>query len=159
MRLDSRTCPRCTGGPAETYTAPRSDLEQTRYEVDPQSSPRQGEPAKAMVGQARLYLVATGGPSRGACLPIGPGRTKLGKAPRAEAETVCHAVADEYVSREHVLLEILGDVVTLHDLHSTNGTFVNGVRVVDSLLQEGDRVQIGSSVFRVEYDPAAADVP
>ena len=37
--------------------------------------------------------------------------------------------------------------VELHDLDSTNGTFVNGVRVQKHLLRDRDKILIGSTVF------------
>jgi pSer/pThr/pTyr-binding forkhead associated (FHA) protein len=39
----------------------------------------------------------------------------------------------------------------VEDLHSTNGTQVNGSDVLDPrLLQVGDRVEVGDTVFQVE---------
>jgi ABC transport system ATP-binding/permease protein len=48
------------------------------------------------------------------------------------------------VSRVHCRLTILADgQLELRDLESTNGTFVNGMRVDAARLQSGDRVQVG----------------
>jgi len=53
------------------------------------------------------------------------------------------------VSRQHAKLTRLGDGrCELRDLSSTNGTFVNGIRLVaPRVLSAGDRVTIGKSVF------------
>jgi pSer/pThr/pTyr-binding forkhead associated (FHA) protein len=48
------------------------------------------------------------------------------------------------VSRVHCRLSALADgTLEVHDLESTNGTFVNGVRVETGRLSPGDRIGIG----------------
>jgi pSer/pThr/pTyr-binding forkhead associated (FHA) protein len=57
----------------------------------------------------------------------------------------CHIVLeDNMVSRRHAELRVTDDAVTVHDLGSVNGIYVNGERVRDlRRLYEGDRLQIG----------------
>lgn len=55
------------------------------------------------------------------------------------------------VSRQHAIIVVADDVVTLSDLSSKNGTFVNGTRVVSPLaLTDGAEIRLGavSIVFR-----------
>ncbi|HUS63139.1 MAG TPA: ATP-binding protein [Kofleriaceae bacterium] len=52
-------------------------------------------------------------------------------------------LADASVSRDHARIFVLGGQVALADLASTNGTFVNNVRIQRSVLQVGDLVRIG----------------
>jgi len=48
------------------------------------------------------------------------------------------------VSRVHCRLSALADgTLEVHDLESTNGTFVNGARVESGRLSPGDRLGIG----------------
>ncbi len=55
------------------------------------------------------------------------------------------------VSRRHAVLTRNGDVVTLKDVGSTNGTFINGMKVSsETPLRSGDDVQFGSVRFRYE---------
>ena len=55
------------------------------------------------------------------------------------------------VSRRHAELRREGSDVTLQDLGSTNGTYVNGERIsAKTLLKSGDRVQFGDVQFVVE---------
>jgi EAL domain-containing protein (putative c-di-GMP-specific phosphodiesterase class I) len=49
------------------------------------------------------------------------------------------------VSREHAVIERQGDQITVRDLGSTNGTYVNGRRVQESPLKHGDVVRIADS--------------
>lgn len=55
---------------------------------------------------------------------------------------------DQMVSRRHAVLLRQGNAYVIQDLGSTNGTYVNGVRVEWAPLNTGDVVQIGSSSFR-----------
>jgi eukaryotic-like serine/threonine-protein kinase len=57
---------------------------------------------------------------------------------------------DPFFSRHHCLLEIAPPQAFLRDLGSTNGTYVNGVRVDTAYLKSGDRIQGGETVLEVE---------
>lgn len=61
-------------------------------------------------------------------------------------------VPDAGVSREHCELNVGEDSVTVRDLDSSNGTFVNATRVKEAELAPGDLVSIGSCVFVVRID-------
>src|SRR5712691_9967427 len=65
---------------------------------------------------------------------------------------------DRFFSRHHCLLEISPPHCLLRDLGSTNGTFVNGQRVAEAALKNGDQIQGGETVLLVEVvagQPAA----
>jgi pSer/pThr/pTyr-binding forkhead associated (FHA) protein len=55
------------------------------------------------------------------------------------------------VSRRHALLRRDGAGHRIEDLGSTNGVYVNGLRVRRAELVAGDRLQIGGASFR--FDP------
>jgi eukaryotic-like serine/threonine-protein kinase len=57
---------------------------------------------------------------------------------------------DRFFSRNHCLLEINPPRSFLRDLGSTNGTFVNGQRVKEVFLNNGDRIQCGETILSVE---------
>ncbi|MGB7070328.1 MAG: FHA domain-containing serine/threonine-protein kinase [Pyrinomonadaceae bacterium] len=57
---------------------------------------------------------------------------------------------DRFFSRHHCILEIAPPQCFLRDLGSTNGTFVNGIRVETAHLKNGDRIQGGETVLEVE---------
>ena len=59
-------------------------------------------------------------------------------------------VLDQMLSRRHAQLVMKGDHIEIDDLGSRNGTKVNGQQIKHSVLAEGDKVQIGSSVFVLE---------
>ncbi|CAN5511654.1 MAG: protein kinase domain-containing protein [Pyrinomonadaceae bacterium] len=62
---------------------------------------------------------------------------------------------DRFFSRHHCILEIAPPACFLRDLGSTNGTFVNGIRVETAHLKQGDRIQGGETILEVGV---AADV-
>ncbi|MDQ7824067.1 MAG: FHA domain-containing protein [Candidatus Eremiobacteraeota bacterium] len=53
----------------------------------------------------------------------------------------------ETISRFHSKIEFRNKTYHLMDLHSTNGTFVNGMMTEDSVLNRGDLIQIGDFEF------------
>ncbi len=59
-------------------------------------------------------------------------------------------LADRSVSRRHAALELCGKRLRLTDLGSTNGTFVDGLSVVDAYLRGGEVVRVGATALRVE---------
>ena len=52
-------------------------------------------------------------------------------------------IDDAGVSRDHAKVVTVQGVCTLVDMGSTNGSFVNGERVQERVLVEGDKIQIG----------------
>lgn len=65
---------------------------------------------------------------------------------------------DRFFSRHHCILEIAPPQCFLRDLGSTNGTFVNGIRVESAHLKHGDRIQGGETVLEVEVAADQADL-
>jgi pSer/pThr/pTyr-binding forkhead associated (FHA) protein len=53
------------------------------------------------------------------------------------------------VSRLHCRIDATDDVLTVTDLASTNGTFVNGERIGARTVREGDHLRIGRVDFTV----------
>ena len=67
---------------------------------------------------------------------------------------------DPDASSRHAEIRILGEKATLHDLDSTNGTFVNGQRVTgERALFDGDLMSFGREGPAVEFHAAAVAPP
>ena len=80
-------------------------------------------------------------------VPLTKERTTLGRRP------YCDIVIDNLaVSGEHAVLQMEGDEVYLEDLHSTNGTYVNGKSIQRHLLQHGDTIETGKYQIRFVQD-------
>ena len=74
-----------------------------------------------------------------------PGKVKtIGRAPGAD-----FIVDAGLVSRVHCRLSAGAAAVEVTDLDSTNGTYVNGLRVERALLKNGDQLGVGRVTFEV----------
>jgi hypothetical protein len=123
---------------------------------------------KQQWAEATGTLVAGEGPAPAVAVAGGVWSLVVEKSPCLPLDTVysfppgVHALAgrssdmdigldDTFVSSKHALFEAAPDGFYVEDLRSTNGTQVNGADVVGtSVLQAGDRVEVGDTVFRVE---------
>ena len=72
-------------------------------------------------------------------------RTRIGRA----ADRNDLVLDDGQVSREHAVLKKMRNTFMLVDLDSANGTFVNGQRIKERILTNGDSVAIGK--YALEY--------
>jgi pSer/pThr/pTyr-binding forkhead associated (FHA) protein len=60
-------------------------------------------------------------------------------------------LVEDMVSRKHAKITTDEKTVTIQDLGSTNGTFVNGEKIRKVELKEGDRILIGTSIVKLVY--------
>ena len=63
-------------------------------------------------------------------------------------------VADIAVSRRHLQIHMTQTGYRLQDMGSPNGTMVNGKRVSEVQLMDGDQVEVGNSLLRFEHPPS-----
>ena len=100
---------------------------------------------KTLVVNANPILRALSGPGAGKNFPLSPtGQTSIGRSRRNDI-----VVPEDAASAQHCRIDREGDSYVLHDLGATNGTFVNGVRTDRAVLQHGDRLKVGGTVFTV----------
>jgi pSer/pThr/pTyr-binding forkhead associated (FHA) protein len=59
----------------------------------------------------------------------------------------------QYVSRRHAVVVTEDDHTRIVDWGSKNGIYVNGKRVSEKMLKNGDRVTVGTAEFRFEERP------
>jgi pSer/pThr/pTyr-binding forkhead associated (FHA) protein len=71
-------------------------------------------------------------------------RTSLGRRPYNDI-----VIDNLAVSGEHAVIHFIGNDVSIEDLNSTNGTYVNAKAVKKQMLQNGDTVEIGK--YKVKY--------
>jgi len=90
-------------------------------------------------------LIAIAGPLTGTTLPLGAPAVSIG---RDDGNAIM--LSDPAVSPRHCVLDRAGSGLTLQDLDADNPTFVNGLSAGSGSLQDGDRLQIGTSVFIVK---------
>jgi pSer/pThr/pTyr-binding forkhead associated (FHA) protein len=95
----------------------------------------------------QVNLKVTAGPYKGRIFSFTQHDSFLiGRSPDAHL----YLPEDRYFSRHHCLLEMNPPHSYLRDLGSTNGTFLNGHRVQDAALNNGDRIQCGETILVVE---------
>jgi hypothetical protein len=73
------------------------------------------------------------------------GTTSVGRDDSAEI-----AVDDRGLSRVHFEIAFDGEIAAIRDLGSTNGTFVDGMRITELVLRSGSRISAGRTEFEFE---------
>jgi pSer/pThr/pTyr-binding forkhead associated (FHA) protein len=94
----------------------------------------------------RGVLVLCSGEFAGAEYALTAEETLIGRNPTTDI-----TLLDESISREHAIVSWDDETGAFHieDLQSTNGTRVNGKRVRNAQLSEGDEIQVGHTRFRL----------
>src|SRR5437879_945148 len=70
---------------------------------------------------------------------------------RAHGNTI--RIPSAEVSRRHCRLTIKDGLVTVEDLDSVNGTFLNGSRITTiEYVEPGDQIDVGPVTFTVDYE-------
>ena len=70
------------------------------------------------------------------------------------------ALDDSQISRHHAAISREADGFSLEDLGSTNGTFLNGGRIVEQHhLKDGDRIRVGNTTLAFHWMPTPTPMP
>ncbi len=100
-----------------------------------------------------VILEAVSGPITGRRIEVRSGTIlRIGRTAKSD-----YALSeDSYLSGQHFAIENDGNEARARDLGSSNGTFVNGERVVsENVLREGDSLTAGGSTFTIHIDAVA----
>jgi predicted component of type VI protein secretion system len=87
------------------------------------------------------------------------GRTlelKVDKTTIGRLEDNAFQIAEPSVSSHHCEILLKGSDVVVKDLNSTNGTFINGEKISESVLKPGQILRLGNIELRLEAEGAAA---
>ncbi|MFO0570090.1 MAG: sigma 54-interacting transcriptional regulator [Polyangiaceae bacterium] len=106
-----------------------------------------------------FVLTVLSGADRGASITVTglePSELLVG-----QSEVASLRLGDAEISRRHVGLELTGNALRVRDLDSTNGSWVNGVRVKEALLEGGETLKLGNTTLAVERrtSSGAASLP
>jgi hypothetical protein len=77
------------------------------------------------------------GPQAGGILELKMGRNLVGRAPNCDIK-----ITSPGVSKEHSEIVVYSDKIVVTDLKSSNGTYLNGVRMQTGLMRLGDKLGI-----------------
>ncbi|MDX1655721.1 MAG: FHA domain-containing protein [Candidatus Competibacteraceae bacterium] len=113
------------------------------------SEQRAVEATKVHRALAQYRLRGVSGTTFGKVFPL-RATTTLGR--QGDCQVV---VEDDGVSRHHARVEVEGDRVRVVDLNSSNGTFVNGQRVLKGELKPGDELALDNVRFLLELSGGA----
>lgn len=88
-------------------------------------------------------LIIERGPNLGKRLPLTQFPVTIG---RDLTNTV--VIEDDQVSRFHLRIKRRGRLYICEDLESKNGTYINGDKILNSIVQNGDKILVGSVEFQ-----------
>jgi len=113
----------------------------------PAPAPEAEEGATIMLASAAVVIEDPAGPKE---YPL----TAVNGIGRSDENRIC--LSNAGVSRYHAVITAVARGFTIKDLGSQNGTFINGQRVTEKQLADGDTINIGSVrfVFRTPWKPA-----
>jgi pSer/pThr/pTyr-binding forkhead associated (FHA) protein len=89
------------------------------------------------------------------------GRThelKVDKTTIGRVEDNTFQIAEPSVSSHHCEVLLRGSDVVVRDLNSTNGTFINGEKITETVLKPGQVLRLGQIEMRLETDSTPSSV-
>ena len=133
------------GGTTLRVLAPEPD--------EPEAKPEPPTPDVLPLGGQRILLKVTDGPAAGGRIPLAGEPFVIGRG-----ESGPGALGDDpELSRLHARVFLVGGRLAVEDLGSTNGTFVNGHRIVyPTMIGPGDELEAGGTKLEVLDSPAAS---
>ena len=105
----------------------------------------------------KLEIVFLTGPNKGRRFEVSSACLRIGRSSSNDVQ-----ISDEELSRNHCMVEHSSDgELTITDLASANGTFVNGVNIEGETKQikAGDEISIGASVFTIATASSSSSSP
>lgn len=139
---EEQSLERIEGQPATELAAEPASGEETLVE--------EHQPDLPLPYKRRLFLKVLTGGRKGEMIPFDQGRLVLG---RKEADV---SLEDPKISRKHAMVEAISrENIFLRDLASTNGSYLNGVRVRSKKLRSGDVIRVGNTEMQFLWQDEA----
>lgn len=120
------------------------DLENTTSIIEPETS-------RELISLRRYQLVVVSKDGNRRKYELGKKKSvKIGK--KSDNDIV--VVIDKTISRNHAEIQLTNDnQYLIKDLNSTNGTLINGMKVKEAFLSQGDLIQVGETSIEFQtYD-------
>ncbi|PIE02418.1 MAG: hypothetical protein CSA81_07065 [Acidobacteria bacterium] len=113
----------------------RIDKSQLNWDTD------KGETEGTMIiSNPKIIAIVDG--KEGQVFSLGMGTTTLGRSPENDIH-----IPEERISRKHAQVSFGPGGYSIYDMNSENGTYVNGSRVQEQILTDGDVILIGTTQF------------
>lgn len=84
------------------------------------------------------------GQAAGTVVPLKMGRNLVGRAPHCEIR-----VQSSGVSKEHAEVHVYKDKILIVDLRSSNGTYLNGIKVQNGIVRLGDKMSVHDIIMDI----------
>ncbi|UCD30414.1 MAG: FHA domain-containing protein [Planctomycetota bacterium] len=85
--------------------------------------------------------------------PLNPGKTIIGRKEECDLR-----IPLAEVSRKHAMIMIDENSVTIRDMGSSNGTYVNNQKISEQEISAGDHIVVGPVVLTVQIDGEPSDI-
>lgn len=108
------------------------------------------------MGNKAYQLIVRAGPNPGKIYPIMRSEITIGRDPNSDI-----LINDAEISRRHAVIKLVPEGYTIEDLGSTNGTIINGQRIIGPhLLRAGEMINLGENIALIfepqqTFDPDA----
>ncbi len=132
-------CPKClTVFEVSEKSEEEKEFEETK-KSEVKEAPFEG---KLKLPEDKKYSIAViSGPDAGAIFSITKPYITIGR------ENTDILLMDMEVSRKHACIEFLENRILIRDLGSTNGTYINEKRILESELQDHTEIRVGKTVL------------
>lgn len=90
------------------------------------------------------------GPLTGKTIPLKPGKNTIGRTPDCDLQ-----IPDNGISKVHAEIYALEDKVILTDMSSSNGSYINGIRIQSKKIELKDKVSLHNILFDIHPVTAA----
>ncbi|MBC7371562.1 MAG: FHA domain-containing protein, partial [Bdellovibrionaceae bacterium] len=84
------------------------------------------------------------GPQAGQIIDLKMGKNVIGRGMTCDIKLISQGV-----SKEHSEIHVYKEKIVMMDLKSSNGTYINGVRIQNGLIRLGDKVSVHDVIFDV----------
>jgi hypothetical protein len=127
---------------SETSLLKKEDIEVLKHEKPEDTGPielARGKLTLPSPGTQKACLRVIKGPAKNRIIYLAEPAALIGRDPDCEIQLLDHTV-----SRRHARVVFQNEEFILEDLDSTNGTYVNGIRIVRCILRQNDAIHIGN---------------
>lgn len=91
------------------------------------------------------------GPNKGAYFPLSSGSNKIGRSSSCSVQ-----IQSPGISKIHADIHVTDSEIILSDQNSSNGTYVNGVKVEQTQIEMGDQIALHDIIFDIVRSTAPA---
>ena len=91
------------------------------------------------------------GPQAGQLFILKNGRMRIGRGDECDLKLLSPGI-----SKEHLEIQVTGNAIIAKDLKSSNGTFLNGVRIQGAAIKFGDKISLSQIILDVVKAPVTA---